>query len=218
MKPEQRMRVTWGRVLGGLLLGTIVMAGCGGGDDGGDDQPDAGGGGGAVLKRASKSGTIAITGDDKFVAMVNPEDDSLSIFDATTLARTAKVNTGDEPSAVVIHPDDATAFVANRAAATVVKITGLTGANPDVSEPVSVGSEPVGLALSPTGKYLYVAEFAEGRVLVLDTATMQEFGKIEAPLNPRALAVTNDGDTDDSDELLVVPEFFGEATASAEAT
>ena len=30
--------------------------------------------------------------------------------------------TGDEPSAVVIHPDDTTAFVANRAAATVVKL------------------------------------------------------------------------------------------------
>ena len=171
---------------------------------------------GAVLKRSSKSSTVAITGDDVHVLMVNPEDDSLSIFDVTTETRIAKLTTGDEPSSVVIHPDDKTAFVANRAAATVVKVTGIDGASPAIGGTTEVGSEPVGLALSPSGRRLFVAEFAEGRVSVIDTATMTITGTIDTPVNPRALAVTNDGDTDDADELLIAPEYFGEPIAGAE--
>src|SRR4051794_17175021 len=95
-----------------------------GGPDGAPPPP------GSVLKRSSKSGTVAITGDDVHVLMVNPEDDSLSIFDVTTETRIAKIETGDEPSSVVIGPDDKTAYVANRAAATVVKVTGIDGASP----------------------------------------------------------------------------------------
>jgi hypothetical protein len=52
---------------------------------------------------------------------------------------------------------------------------------------------------------------------VIDTATMTETGAITAPRNPRGVAVTNDGDADDDDELIVVPEFFGEP-AGTEAT
>ena len=193
-----------------------------GGDDD-DDAPDASpdpdgppAPPGTVLKSPSKSSTVAITGDDVHVLMVNPEDDSLSIFDVTTETRTAKIATGDEPSSVVIHPDDKTAFVANRAAATVVKITGIDGTAPALAGTVDVGSEPTGLALSPSGRRLFVAELAEGRVSVIDTATMTVTATIDAPQHPRALAVTNDGDGDDNDEVLVVPEYFGEPIAGAE--
>ncbi|MBK9034187.1 MAG: YncE family protein [Myxococcales bacterium] len=165
-----------------------------------------------TASRPSKSGTIAITEDDTRVLMVNPEAGTVSIFDTATNARIAEVPTGREPSAVVIHPDGKTAFVANRGDATVVKISNVDGAAPSVSGPLAVGSEPTGLALSPTGATLYVAEWAEGRIAVVATATMIETGAITAPRNPRGLAVTNDGDADDSDELIVVPEFFGEPT------
>jgi YVTN family beta-propeller protein len=171
---------------------------------------------GSVLKRASKSSTVAITGDDVHVLMVNPEDDSLSIFDVTTETRLAKIATGDEPSSVVIGPDDKTAYVANRAAATVVKVSGIDGSSPAIAGTTDVGSEPIGLALSPTGAKLFVAEFAEGRISVIDTASMTITGTITAPLHPRALAVTNNGDGNDADETLVVPEYFGEPIAGAE--
>lgn len=215
------MQRTWSRLIPlGLSLSTL--AACGSGDDGGDDSdaavdidaPVAV----AVGRRPSKSGTIAVSNDDTRVLMVNPEKDSVSLFDTATDTRIAELATGDEPSAVVIHPGDDVAFVANRAAATVVKITGLKGSAPVVGAPLAVGSEPAGLALSPTGARLYVAEWAEGRIAVIDTATMTEVGAILAPRNPRALAVTNDGDQDDDDELLIVPEFFGEAGPGAEAT
>lgn len=190
-----------------MLAASTSLVAC---DSGGDDAPD-GGADTPVLARPSKSSTVAITGNDRFVAMVNPETGSISVFDTTTDARIAIVKTGAEPSSIVIAPDDDTAYVANRAAATVVKVTALTTA-PAVSPAVDVGSEPTGLALSPTGARLFVAEFAEGRVSVIDTATMKIAATIDAPDHPKALAVTNNGDANDSDELLVVPEFFGEPT------
>jgi DNA-binding beta-propeller fold protein YncE len=191
---------------------TLFLAACGGGgDDGGDDAPPD-----RVLSRASRSSTIALSNDGARVVMVNPEDDSISVFQTADNLRTAKVTTGDEPSNVVLAPDSTTGYVANRADATVVKLTGLDTASPAMSS-IDVGSEPVGLALSPTGARLFVAEMAEGRVSVIDTASMTITGSIDAPLVPRALLVTNDGDADDNDETLIVPEYFGEPTPGGEA-
>lgn len=191
-----------------MLAAGASLAGC---DSGGDDQPTDGGTGAPVLARPSKSSTVAITGTDRFVAMVNPEKDSVSVFDTMTDSKVATVPTGKEPSSIVIAPDDDTAYVANRGAATVVKITKLTTA-PAVSASVDVGSEPTAVALSPTGKRLFVAEFAEGRISVIDTDTMKVTATIDEPDHPKALAVTNNHDASDADELLVVPEFFGQPT------
>lgn len=161
-------------------------------------------------KKASKSGPIALSEDEKWVVMVNPDDDSISIFDAGSNQKTATLKTGDEPWAVVIAGDSKTAYVANRAAATVVKITGIDTSAPEVKDTVETGSEPLAIALSPSGALLYVAEWAEGRISAIDTATMVEAFANDAPRNPRALAVTNNGDENDADELVIMPEFFGE--------
>ncbi len=199
-------------------------AGSGGSGNGGSGGSGAsagsagsgGSGGAAVLARPSKSSTISISSDDAIVAMVNPADDSVSVFTTADNTRTAKVATGDEPSAVVIHPDNVTAFVANAADASVVKVSGIDTGSPTVSSPVAVGSEPTGLALSPTGKLLFVAEWAESRVSVIDTDTMTVTSTINGIRNPRGLAVTNNGDASDDDESLVVPEFFGEIVPGGE--
>ncbi len=172
----------------------------------------------SVSKKASKSGTIAITPDDKFVLMVNPEDDSLSVFNTDSDRRIARLKTGTEPWAVVAHPDGQTAFVANRADATVVKVSGINGITPRLNGSAKVGSEPTGLALSPSGSRLYVAEWAEGRISIIDTANMQVVGSIDGPSNPRTVVVTNNGDTNDGDELILVPEFYGRPIRGAEAT
>jgi DNA-binding beta-propeller fold protein YncE len=187
-----------------------LVAACGGGaGGGGDDGPDAAPEQVPVLRRASKASTVAITGDDKTVVMVNPETKSITIFDAVSQTARATLITGNEPSSVVIAPDDKTAFVANRADATIVKVTGIDGASPALAGSVDVGSEPTGVALSPTGATLYVAEFAESRVAVIDTKAMSVRSSIAVD-RPRAVAVTNNGDQNDADETIVVPSFYGE--------
>jgi len=169
-----------------------------------------------VGKRPSRSSTIALSDDGATVAMSNPDDNSVSFFKTADNGKLSTVPTGAEPWAVVIHPDSTTAFVANRAAATVVKVTGINSQSPKVGSEVGVGSEPTGLALSPTGARLYVAEWAEGRVSVIDTQSMSVLATIGGLRNPRAVAVTNDGDASDDDESLVVTEFFGKPVPDKE--
>jgi DNA-binding beta-propeller fold protein YncE len=166
--------------------------------------------------RSSKSSAVAVSPDESLVVMVNPENDSISIFSAETNIKLAELSTGRQPVAVVIHPNSSTAFVANRADATVSRVDGLQAGTAAAVVTVDVGSEPTGLALSPSGNRLFVAEWAEGRVAMLDTGTMAVLGTIDGPHNPRAVAVTNDGDGDDDDETLVVTEFYGEPNPDIE--
>ncbi len=194
-------------------LAAVLAAACGGGSTPAADAPATPG---PVLQRASRSSTIALSDDGAHVAMVNPEDGSLSVFETSDNARTAKVATGNGPANVVIAPDSKTAYVSNRADGTVVRVTGIDGGTPAIDATVQVGAEPIGLALSPTGKQLFVAEFAESRVSVIDTATMQ-IAQSFAVDRPRALMVTNNADTSDADETLIVAQYFGTPVAGGEA-
>ncbi len=193
-----------------LVVGAVVaFAGCG--DDATPPEEEV-----TVLAHASKSSTIALSDDRARVAMVNPDDGSLSVFQTSDNSRTAKIATGGNPSSVVIAANNTTAFVANRADGTVVRVIGIEGGTPSIDATVDVGAEPVALALSPTGKKLFVAELAESRVSVIDTKTMEVLESIDVD-RPRALTVTNNLDTNDDDETLVVTQFFGVATTAGEA-
>lgn len=199
-------------VAGALAIG--YAGGCG--DDSattGDDAPPPEV---VVRQTPSRSSTVALADDRAHVAMVNPEDGTLSVFQTSDHARTAKIATGRSPSSVVIAADSKTAFVANRADGTVVRVTGIDGGTPAVEGMVQVGAEPVGLALSPTGKKLFVAELAESRVSVIDTETLTVETSFAVD-RPRALYVTNNLDENDDDEQLIVTQFFGVPVAGGEA-
>ncbi len=186
---------------GGLLVGGL--AGCGP-DTKGDDTTDPG----PFAQHESRSSTIALSEDGAHVAMVNPDDGSLSVFTTTDHARISKTATGKNPASVVISADGRTAFVANRADGTVVRVAGIDGGTPAVDATIEVGAEPLGLALSPSGKKLFVAEFAESRVSVIDTATLQVVQSLKVD-RPRALLVTNNGDANEDDERLAITQYFG---------
>jgi YVTN family beta-propeller protein len=174
-----------------------------------------------TLKRPSRSSTVDIDIDDKIVAMVNSDDGSVSFFDTATNMRTAKIASSatahSEPVAVVISPDKTTAYVANRAAGTVARITGIQTASPALAGEVSTGGETMGVALSPTGQTLWATDWTAGTVTVINTNTMQINRTITLGGNPFAIAITNDGDTDDSDEKVLVTQFYGRPVAGKEA-
>lgn len=206
--------MSWTRNIS-LISVLAAAAGCGS-DSASQPPPDGAPPAGPVLQRPSRSSTIALSDDGAHVAMVNPEDGSLSIFETSDNARTAKVATGGSPASVVIGPDSKTAYVSNRADGTVVRVTGIDGGTPSVDATVQVGAAPTGLALSPTGKRLFVAEFAESRVSEIDTTTMQLVRSI--PIDrPRALEVTNNLDTSDDDETLIVAQYYGAPVAGEES-
>jgi hypothetical protein len=192
----------------GLPLLTLGLIACPS-DPGGQPPPPGETG---VLKRASKSSAIAITGNDKYTVQVNPDNDSITVIKTSDDSKVLEFPVGDEPSSVVIHPDDTTVFVANRAAGTVVKVTNFF-TTPSIAGTVNVGSEPTGIALSPKGDKLVVAEFAESRLSVVNTASMTvtAFTPVR---NPRAVAISNNGDANDDDEKIVVTEFYGRVSGA----
>src|SRR5579871_3316224 len=141
--------------------GGLVDAGGGGGDDDAGDDAGFDAGPpytGPVQLKPSRSASIAITSGavdagtlaDARVVAVNPDSDSLSVFDATAAAKVASVSFahGARPVSVVLGPDNDTAYVVLRKAQQLAKVTGIGGTSPVVAATVAVGSEPTGVALS----------------------------------------------------------------------
>ncbi|MCB9651315.1 MAG: hypothetical protein H6730_32675 [Deltaproteobacteria bacterium] len=173
-----------------------------------------------LLTRPSRSTAVDITRDDQVVAMVNTDDGSVSFFNAAEgqESRIAKVASSQqanaEPVAVVFHPDQTQAFVANRAAGSVARIVDANTAQARLSGELTLGGEVMGLALSPTGKTAWATNWIDGTLTAIDTETMQVRRTIELGATPFAVAVTNDGDDDDDDEKILVTRFYGRGTGA----
>jgi YVTN family beta-propeller protein len=184
---------------------------------------------------------VAIAPDGKVAFAVNRTANSVSIFatdftaSPATATRTIEVPTGDqtEPYAVVLGNDGDTAYVTYRRAQRVAKFVGLHSTTPSIAPATATtGSEPTGIAISPSGATLYVANWAEGTVTVINTSDMSVAATVDlnaslastgflgtvsgrpALAHPRALAVTNGGTGDDSVETVYVTEFFSQARTS----
>lgn len=247
---------TWGIVLG--LLGTLTACGDGGGGDdagtadGGGDGDDGGPGdagtdpdvdGGpppAARTLPTQGSAIVLTSDDAIAVAANRQAGTIGVFafvpgTTPTLSRTADLDVGGgEPWAAVIGNDDDTAYVILRRAQQVVRIDDLDGTPAIATARATTGSEPTGIAISPTGRTLYVANWADGTVSVIDTATLATTSTIDLNgalvasgslgteatarpglAHPRALVLTHDGDTEDADESLFVTEYFAQDRTDA---
>jgi YVTN family beta-propeller protein len=144
-------------------------------------------------RSATRSSPIAITSDDRYVWSVNPDNDSVSVFNVASDAnrRIAEIRVGKEPWCVAITPDDEKAYVTNMASGTVSVIR---ADKRRVVDTIRVGTEPFGCALTPDGRRLYVANQSSNTVSVIDTRhdrvvkTIRGVGK-----KPHGIAITADG-------------------------
>jgi YVTN family beta-propeller protein len=201
-----------------------------------DSSPDAPA---APRSIPTKGSAVAVTANGLIAVAANRTAGRLTVFDinpSTPLTVTSRIELDvgktAEPWAVVIGNDDDTAYVILRRAQKVLKVTSLSGSPAIDAAQANTGSEPTGLAISPTGASLYVANWAEGTVTVVATASMTVtrtvnlnaalaasglLGTVSARpglAHPRALVVTNNGDTSDDDETVFVTEFFSQARTS----
>ena len=230
--------------------GTGAQAGTGGGapQAGTGGAGGAGGGGGGVVppagsarKTPTQGSAVAITADDKYAVAVNRTAGRVTVFKLDfgsmwPATKTYDLDVGKkaEPWMTVVGNDDDTAYVILRKEQQLLRIRNLRS-TPKVDELYAkTGSEPTGLAISPTGASLYVANWAEGTVTVVDAATMKVVKTVDlngalaasgmlgsdvqarpALAHPRALVVTNDGDGEDGDETVYATEFFSQARTDA---
>jgi YVTN family beta-propeller protein len=174
-----------------------------------------------TLPAASHSSTIALNRQDRQLWVVNREANSVSVIQVRdrlgnnfqdTTVKLAEIPVGLEPRCVVTHPNNLATFVTSALSSTV----SVTDQRLQVVATVKVGTEPRGCALSPTGNFLYVANHTEGTVSILDTTRNAAhpfptvIGTVNVGGNPTAIAVTNDGDAQDADEVVFVTQIFAE--------
>ena len=143
--------------------------------------------------------------------VVNPDNDSVSIFDAATRAKLAEVTVGSAPRSLAIAPDGSV-WVSNKRSATVTVISAATLA---VSRTLALprASQPYGIAFARSSNAALVALEATGTLLSLDAATGNIVTALAVGANPRHVAVAGDGSTAYVSRFITPP-LPGEATAN----
>ncbi|HEY3215380.1 MAG TPA: beta-propeller fold lactonase family protein [Candidatus Eisenbacteria bacterium] len=140
---------------------------------------------------ASHSGPIAVTPDDRFVWVAQPDNDLVTLLEVERDANRVlkQIRVGDEPQNVAISPDGKWVYVSNTGSGTVSVIRANRG-NPHMVKTIRVGTEPYGMALTPDGEKLYVANARFNDVSVIDTRGDRLVGTIGGVgLEPRGVAV-----------------------------
>jgi len=163
-----------------------------------------------------QSSPIALTDDDRFLVNVNPDANTITVFDVSSdqPEKLDEIEVGRDPSSVAIAPDGNRAFIANAFDGTISVIRLKNPSNIKIIDTLPVGAEPMAVALSPNGTWLYVANSASNSLVVFDATEPKPRFETAVDLSPygtapHAIAITNDGDTDDADETVFVALFFG---------
>jgi hypothetical protein len=220
-----------------------LFPGCGS-DESGTSQPqvasddDAG-----ELPGPSRGAAVVLSADDEVAVMVNRDVGSVSVFSLAydrddqpydgksaalpRLVKSAEVQLGkdSEPWQAVISPSGKTAYVVLRKDQQVVRISGLKK-YPYEDGRVRVGSEPTGIAMTPSGKRLWVSNWVDGTLDEIDARQMKVKSTVDlnevlaksgmlgdvAPRpslsHPRSVAITSNLNGSDDDESVLVTEYY----------
>jgi YVTN family beta-propeller protein len=173
----------------------------------------------ASLTAAKPTASSSIAYEDRSGAndrlwVVNPDNDSVTVFDVVTRAKLAEVNVGRAPRTLAIAVDGRV-WVANTEGATITIL------RPDYSVAQTVnlqrGSRPFGIVFDPAGQNAYVALEDAGKILKLDPATGATIASLEVGLHVRHLSITADG-AQILATRFVTPRLPGEETANVQTT
>jgi len=156
---------------------------------------------------------LALDAAGGILVVANPDNNTATLFEVAG-DRNVKIQetwTGLEPNGVAVMPDGTRAYVANSISGSVSVMSITRGGRLSMryQSEIETGTEPYGLALTPNARKLYVTNARSNTVSVIDTATNRVVKTItNVGLEPRGIAITNDGDADDDDETIYVTQFL----------
>lgn len=125
------------------------------------------------------------------VWVVNPDNNTVSVFNGTTRAKLAEISVGEGPRSVAISPAGEV-WVVNKLS---TSITVINAATLTVKRNVTMprASQPYGVAFAPTGGYAFVTLEARGQVTKISTGNYALVSTVAVGANPRHIAVSADG-------------------------
>ena len=172
----------------GALAAIVAIAACSG------EKP-------ASTPAGAIGSSIAYLSGKNQVAVVNPDQGSVSIVDAGSLATLSTIDVGGEPHAL-LETKTGNLLVANYRAGEIVSVDPASGT---VTGRRAICNGPYGLASSPDGAFVAVACEWDGSVLRIDPTTLAATKIATGLSRPRAVAVVGDGKS----ASVVVAEFTG---------
>jgi large repetitive protein len=143
--------------------------------------------------------------------VVNPDNNTVSVFDAVTNAKQAEVSVGAGPRTLAVS--GSAVWVSNSEAASVSVISTATLA---VTQTIAMprASMPYGIAFSPADGSAWIALEATGQLLRLN-ASGTVTGTVNVGTNPRQVSISGDG-TRVLVARFITPALPGEGTASVQ--
>jgi YVTN family beta-propeller protein len=137
---------------------------------------------------------VAIAPDGRTAYLVGTASRDLTPVDLTkepVVAGTPLPLYGD-PTSIAIAPDGRKAYISEPTFGEII-VVDLTGAVPVLARKIVVGHAPHGVAFTPDGTKAFVANFADGTVTPIDTATDTAGTAIGVGVHPDQIAITPDG-------------------------
>jgi len=123
--------------------------------------------------------------------VANPDSDTVTVFDAVTLAKLAETAVAASPRTVAVAPDGRVWVVSADGAAISILNSSTFAITQTI--PLSRGSRPYGLVFDPAGAHAWLTLENTGLVLRLDPSTGATTASINAGLDVRHLSVNADG-------------------------
>ena len=157
---------------------------------------------------------VRASGGDR-VWNVNPDQDTVTAFNASTNVKSLELAVGDQPVSIAQAPDGRL-WVVNKKSATISIINPATNALAGTLN-LPRASRPHGLAFSPTADGAYVALEATGKVLKLHPANGSLLGSVDVGADVRHLTVSANG-SKVYVSRFISPTLPGESTATVQTT
>jgi YVTN family beta-propeller protein len=139
---------------------------------------------------------VTLAPNGKLVYVTDEADGAVSVIDVAARKRLKTIKVGRRPRNIVFLPDGSRAYVNAENDGGIVLLDAVK--NVKLREiPLGTPGEikPMGLALSPDAKTLYVSTGRGRKVFVVDTATNQPTASFEVGQRPWGIAVSPDGKT-----------------------
>jgi YVTN family beta-propeller protein len=131
---------------------------------------------------------IAVAPNGIYVYVVDNYNKTVSVINTNSDTVIATISGFTDPKGVAVAPDG-TAYVTNGTGVSVID----TKFNVNKTIFISLGGYPYKMAVTPNGKWLYVANMGSANVSVIDTATQKRSAVIPVGEGPNAVAITPDG-------------------------